>query len=130
MGLAKSDKKDPGQRRAAALAGGEKYLNRELSWLNFNMRVLEEARNSAHPLFERLNFLSISGSNLDEFFMVRVAGLRGQVKSGADVVSADGLTPQQQLTQVNDQSLSLMMRCWRRCWANNLPTGNCGSKGR
>lgn len=116
MGLTKSEKKDAGRRRAAALAGGEKYLNRELSWLNFNMRVLEEAQNSAHPLFERLNFLSISGSNLDEFFMVRVAGLRGQVKSGADVVSADGLTPQQQLTQVNDLSLRLMMS-QQKCWA-------------
>ncbi|MCH8863468.1 MAG: RNA degradosome polyphosphate kinase [Proteobacteria bacterium] len=116
MGLAESDKKDAAQRQTAALSPGEKYLNREFSWLNFNMRVLEESLNQNHPLFERLNFLSISGSNLDEFFMVRVAGLRGQVKSGADVVSADGLTPQQQLTQVNEQSLRLMMS-QQDCWA-------------
>ncbi len=108
--------------------GPDRFYNRELSWLQFNRRVLEEAQNPHHPLLERLRFLSISASNLDEFYMVRAAGIYGQVKAGVSTLSQDGLTPMQQLAAINKFAASLVsdkQACWRVLKAEMAKAGLC-----
>ena len=105
-----------------------RFLNRELSWVRFNLRVLEEAENPDHPVFERLRFLSISASNLDEFYMVRVAGLRAQMHSGVTTPSIDGLTPAEQLEKIHALAGELMVK-QQRLWSRlKTEIGKAGVK--
>lgn len=83
--------------------GSEYFFNRELSWIEFNARVLAETRDKANPLFERLKFLSITASNFDEFFMIRVASLKDMVNAGYDKKDIAGMKPQKQLDAILDK---------------------------
>src|SRR5471032_1942041 len=95
------------------------YTNRELSWLEFNQRVLDQAIDDHHPLLERLKFLAIVGSNLDEFFMVRVATLRKRQRANLEQVSPDGLTVSEQLAAIRARA-SRMLRDQAICWQEHL----------
>ncbi len=101
---------DPSRIQEFDAASPARFFNRELSWIAFNSRVLEEAENPRHPLLERVRFLSISGSNLDEFYTVRVAGLRGLLRGAVESRSHDGLTPRQQLERIDAAARALMDR--------------------
>jgi polyphosphate kinase len=99
--------------------GPPRFFNRELSWLKFNERVLEEALDESSPLLERVNFLSIFGSNLDEFFMIRVSGLRRQLQAGVIEPPPDGMSPTEQLAAIREQLLP-ELRNAQRCWSEDL----------
>src|SRR5437870_2724295 len=105
------------ERRATGSLADSPLLNRELSWIEFNSRVLDEALDPAQPLLERLKFLAIFSTNLDEFFMVRVSGLQEQLEANPLLLSPDGLSPASQLRQISERLrplLVLQMRCLRK----------------
>jgi polyphosphate kinase len=123
IAMPNKSKRSGGSRRERSgpnpLQAPELYLNRELSWLEFNRRVLEEALDERNPLLERVKFLSIFSSNLDEFFMVRVAGIVGQVRAGDDTAGRDGLRPSEQIAAIKLLVTDLSTR-QRACWNDVL----------
>lgn len=95
------------------------FLNREISWLRFNLRVLEEAENKRHPLLERVKFLTIFATNLDEFFMIRVSGLRRQVVAATGGAAPDGMTPSEQILVIN-RELDAHSSRYNTCWKEDI----------
>src|SRR5260221_4693535 len=104
---------------SSELGQPELYINRELSWIEFNRRVLEEAEDSRHPLLERVRFLSIFDTNLDEFIMIRLAGLKDQIVAHVTTASPDGLTPEQQFRAVR-RCLAPLAQQARQCWRDEF----------
>src|SRR5262245_53414660 len=103
-------------------ASAKLFINRELSWLEFNSRVLDEARDASVPLLERLKFLSIVASNLDEFFMIRVAGLKQQLSGNVAETPADGLTPAEQLAAISTRVHAMVTDLYG-AWRNDIEPG-------
>jgi len=114
----------------ALMKSPARFINRELSWIKFNRRVLEESENLNHPVLERLRFLSISGGNLDEFYMVRVAGLRAMVRNGVTSPGQDGLTPSQQLAEIYRDAGQLMDEQQVMCLDGTVEIGRASCRER
>lgn len=114
-----AEKHDPAAEMTADTEKPSHFLNRETSWLRFNLRVLEEAEDRRHPLLERVKFLTIFATNLDEFFMIRVSGLRRQVAAGTGGATPDGMTPSEQILAIN-QELNVQFARYNRCWKQDL----------
>ncbi|MYA28190.1 MAG: RNA degradosome polyphosphate kinase, partial [Nitrospira sp. SB0666_bin_27] len=119
MALGSTETQYPAASSPPDLNDPKLYLNRELSWLQFNARVLEEAEDQQNPLLERVKFLSIFSSNLDEFFMIRISGLREQLSGGVLEGPPDGMTTSEQLAAVRQEVLSQLAR-FSDCWQNDI----------